>query len=593
MPESSRRQVALIWLCGLAAAVGCVAGAGAVAFRALIAFIHNLFFNGTLSTVYDANALTSPSPFGPLIILAPVIGGMGVIFLVKHFAPEAKGHGVPEIMDAIYYKEGNIRPVVAVTKSLASALAIGSGASVGREGPIAQIGASFGSTVGLLTRLIAWQRITLVAAGAGAGIAATFNTPLGGVLFAIELLMPEVSPRTFLPVVIATGISTYIGRFAFGLSPAFDVPFAIDLQVGPATLETLAAVVVLGILCGLAAWAFIRVLGWMEDVFPKLPGNDYSRHAIGMLIFGTMMYVLSLTTGHYHIDGVGYGTIQAVLRGQIVAVGLLAVLFVAKLLATSLTLGSGSSGGIFSPSLFLGATLGGAFGAFLVYLSPDFEFQPADFAMVAMGALVAGATGATMTAIIMMFEMTRDYHIVLPLIIAVAISVGIRRMLSDENIYTIKLARRGHSVPKERHSNMYLVRHAGDVMATNVVTMAADTPITAAKAAIAENTEIMVVEHNGRIAGVVQPAALAAAEEDLGAPPEPTLGEIAERRVLIAREDEILHDILTRMARRGSETVLVVGKGRGIPRAADVLGVLGREQIGACILEHYVRGSNG
>lgn len=587
----TRRQVALIWLCALAVLVGCVAGIGAVVFRALISFIHNLFFNGTLSIVYDANVLTPPSPFGSLIILAPVIGGMGVVFLVKHFAPEARGHGVPEIMDAIYYKEGHIRPMVAATKSLASALAIGSGASVGREGPIAQIGASFGSTIGLVTGLIPWQRITLVAAGAGAGIAATFNTPLGGVLFAIELLMPEVSPRTFLPVVLATGTATYIGRFAFGLSPAFAVPFAIDIQVGPATVETVAAVVVLGVLCGLAAWAFIRSLAWMEDLFPRLPGNDYSRHAIGMLLLGLIMYGLMLTTGHYHVDGVGYGTIQAILQGQIVSAGLLAVLFAAKLLATSLTLGSGSSGGIFSPSLFIGATLGGAFGSLLLLIWPEFQFHPSDFAMVAMGAVVAGATGATMTAIIMMFEMTRDYHIVLPLIIAVAISVGIRRMLSDENIYTIKLAGRGHTVPKERHSNMYLVRHAGDVMDTNIIVVPADTPIAAAKAALDDDGKIMILERQGRIAGVVHPGMLAAAEEDLGAPPEPTLDGIAEKRVMVAREDEILHNILTRMAKRRSDTVLVVANSRGIPRAADVRGILGREQIGACILDHYVQGS--
>jgi CIC family chloride channel protein len=584
-----RRQVALIWLCGLAFAVGGVAGGGAVLFRALIAFIHNLFFNGTLSLAYDANLLTPPSPFGPLIILAPVIGGMGVVFLVRHFAPEARGHGVPEIMDAIYYREGHIRPVVAATKSLASALAIGSGASVGREGPIAQIGASFGSTMGLLTGLIAWQRITLVAAGAGAGIAATFNTPLGGVLFAIELLMPEISPRTFLPVVIATGTATYIGRFAFGLSPAFNVPFAIDLQVGPATVETALAVVVLGVLCGLASWAFIRTLAWMEDLFPRLPGNDYSRHAIGMLLLGVLMYALMLTTGHYQVDGVGYGTIQAVLEGQLVSTGLLAALFAAKLIATSLTLGSGSSGGIFSPSLFMGATLGGAFGSLVLLIWPDFQFQPPDFAMVAMGGVVAGATGATMTAIIMMFEMTRDYHIVLPLIIAVGISVGLRRVLSSENIYTIKLTDRGHSVPKDRHSNMYLVRHAKDVMETRTEVVAAETPLAVVRAELPEDVETIVVGRHGRIAGVVRAAALAAADGE--AAPDATLSDIVERRFLIAHEDEILHDVLTRMARRGVEVVLVVGKNIGIPRAADVLGVLGREQIGACILEHYVRSS--
>ena len=173
---------------------------------------------------YDANVFTAPSPWGALIILVPVLGAVAVTFLVNNFAPEAKGHGVPEVMDAIYYKGGVIRPVVALVKSLASAIAIGSGSSVGREGPIIQIGSALGSTLGQIIRMPVWQRISLVAAGAGAGIAATFNTPIGGVMFAIELMMPEVSVETFLPVAIATGAATFVGRWFFGDAPAFHVP---------------------------------------------------------------------------------------------------------------------------------------------------------------------------------------------------------------------------------------------------------------------------------------------------------------------------------------------------------------------------------
>ena len=193
-------------------------------FRDLIGLIHNVLFLGQFSVHYDANLFTPPSPWGALVILVPVLGALAVTFLVTNFAPEAKGHGVPEVMDAIYYKGGVIRPVVAVVKSLASAIAIGSGAAVGREGPIIQIGSALGSTLGQIVRMPAGQRIILVAAGAGAGIAATFNTPIGGVMFAIELMMPEVSVRTFLPVALATGTATFIGRFFFGPQPAFTVP---------------------------------------------------------------------------------------------------------------------------------------------------------------------------------------------------------------------------------------------------------------------------------------------------------------------------------------------------------------------------------
>ncbi len=193
-------------------------------FRDLIGLIHNIAFHGRFAFSYDANVFTPESRFGAFVILAPVAGGLIVTFLVETFAPEARGHGVPEVMDAIYYNEGRIRPIVATIKSLASAISIGSGAAIGREGPIIQIGASLGSTLGQIIPMATWQRITLVAAGAGAGIAATFNTPIGGVMFAIELMMPEVSARTFLPVALATGVSTFVGRIFFGVRPAFNVP---------------------------------------------------------------------------------------------------------------------------------------------------------------------------------------------------------------------------------------------------------------------------------------------------------------------------------------------------------------------------------
>jgi chloride channel protein, CIC family len=225
------RRVSLLVLCLLALGVGLLTGVGAVFLRGLIGAIHNLMFNGELKLIYDANVLEGPSGFGDWVILSPVLGGLVVVFLVERFAPEAKGHGVPEVMDAVFYKRGNIRGVVAVIKSLASAISIGSGASVGREGPIIQIGSALGSSFAQSIRLSTGQKITLLSAGAGAGIAATFNTPLGGVLFAIEILLPEVSNRTFLPVVIATGSATLLSRILIGPNPAFSVP---ELLLPPA-----------------------------------------------------------------------------------------------------------------------------------------------------------------------------------------------------------------------------------------------------------------------------------------------------------------------------------------------------------------------
>src|ERR1700683_3150415 len=259
-----QRPIGLFLLSLVAILVGVVTGFGAIAFRGLIGLIHNLFFLGRFSFFYDANAFTPASPWGIFVILLPVFGALIVTLLVTKFAPEARGHGVPEVMDAVYYSEGRIRPVVAAVKSLASAVAIGSGSAVGREGPIIQIRASLGSTSGQGIPLAAWQRITLVAAGAGAGSAATFNTPIGGVMFAVELMMPEVSVRTFLPVALATSTATFIGRLYFGLEPAFQMPVLDAASHHPTSFGALLLFVLLGIVTGLAATAFIKGLHLAE-----------------------------------------------------------------------------------------------------------------------------------------------------------------------------------------------------------------------------------------------------------------------------------------------------------------------------------------
>lgn len=453
----------MLWT--LSIVVGGVAGLGAVAFRALIAIFHNLFFLGKLSVVYNANIHTPPSPWGALVILVPVAGALGVVFLVKNFAPEAKGHGVPEVMDAVYHHGGVIRPVVSVVKAVASALSIGSGGSVGREGPIIQIGSSFGSTVGQLLGLSAWQRITLIAAGAGGGIAATFNTPVGGVLFAIEIMLHEVSARTLVPVAIATATATYIGRLFFGRHPSFSIP-ALEAPVLNVTRPgVLAAYAALGVIAGLVSALFIWAIYKTEEVFEKhVKGGYYVQHLMGMFAVGVMIYAMMHGLGHYYIQGVGYATIQDILSSVRFPLYLLALLFAGKLLATSLTLGSGASGGVFSPALFLGATAGAAWGVILHDLIPSISASPAAFAVAGMGAVVGGSTGAAIAAIVMIFEMTMDYGVIIPMTLTVAISYGVRKSLITDSIYTRKLTLRGASVPDRMRADVPFSRRAKDIM---------------------------------------------------------------------------------------------------------------------------------
>jgi chloride channel protein, CIC family len=580
MDGEESRQLPLVQLSLLALGLGVVTGIGAVLFRDLIGLIHNLLFTGHALIHYDANVFTAPAPWGALVILVPVVGAVGVTFLVTNFAPEAKGHGVPEVMDAIYFKGGVIRPVVALVKSLASAIAIGSGASVGREGPIIQIGSALGSTLGQIVRMPAGQRIALVAAGAGAGIASTFNTPIGGVMFAIELMMPEVSVETFLPVAIATGTATFVGRWFFGDAPAFHVPPIQALAADPGALLVLALFAALGTLTGIAAAGFIRALHLAEDLFDRIKFR-YLRHMLGMLMLGVLMYLLFRILGQYYVDGVGYATVQAVLAGQISTFWLLGLLSICKALATSLSLGSGSSGGIFSPSLFMGATLGGGFAALLNAAGLPIELSVPAFAMVGMGAMVGGGTGAVMTAVAMIFEMTLDYSIVMPLIVAVAMSIGARRMLSRETIYTLKLVRRGRSIPKARHANMFLVRPASEVMDADIQVLSADTSFDdyLRQPEHAGRLRHVVVTDKGHIYGVIR------VNTGLRRGLESThtgvsLGEVASRNFTLVGEDDTAFDVIRRMWRRNSIMAVVVrGVVRGVARGSDVAGVITKEHV--------------
>jgi CIC family chloride channel protein len=577
-------RVGLLQLSLLAIVIGVVTGFGAVGFRALIGLFHNIAFLKLLSFTYDASLFTPPSPWGAFVILVPVIGGLIVTFLIVNFAPEARGHGVPEVMDAIYYKEGVIRPIVALIKSLASALSIGTGAAVGREGPIIQIGAALGSTLGQYIRMAPWQRITLVAAGAGAGIAATFNTPIGGVMFAIELLMPELSARTFLPVALATGTATFVGRIFFGIHPAFAIPATLLTSQHPATLPALLLFAFLGALIGIAGTAFIRGLSFAETVFEEIK-NPYLRNIVGMLMLGILIYVLMRTAGHYYVEGVGYSTIQAVLNGDMQGPALLLLLFVAKLFATSLSLGSGASGGIFSPSLFMGATVGGAFGAAIAGIHPIDGVSATTGAIIGMAAMVGGGTGAAMTAVTMIFEMTRDYDLVMPSIVAVALAIGIRRLLSAENIYTVKLVGRGHFVPKAMHANMFLVRRAGDVMEREVAVMPADADLDEflRRHGPGSGFKHIVVARGNHIVGVVRinTAIRRGVEAAYSGVP---MGNVAQRNFTLARENDVVFDIVQRMSRRNAAMAVVMKTG-GRGRPSEIVGIISKEHIADSVAE--------
>lgn len=431
----------------LAVIIGVLAGLGAVGFRFLIRFIQLIAYR---EWDYSLELIRGMEWY--LVVLIPALGGLFVGIIVYFFAREAKGHGVPEVMEAVALRSGRIRPRVVIAKSFASAISIGTGGSVGREGPIVQIGSAIGSTVGQILRVSPQMLRTFVGCGAAAGIAATFNAPVAGALFAVEVILSDFGVSRFSPIVISSVIATVISRHFLGNFPAFEVP-AYDF-VHPVELIFYT---VMGLLAGLVSILFIRVLYFSEDRFDDLRIPEYIKPVLGGLVIG------SIGLQYPEIFGVGYEAINEALHGSQLWSWLLILVFV-KVIATSITIGSGGSGGIFAPSLFLGAMLGGFIGTNVHTLFPGMSASSGAYALVGMGAIVAGTTRAPITAIVIIFELTGNYKIILPLMIACIISTLISSKLFTDSIYTMKLVRRGVNIFKRQELNVLKSLKVRDVM---------------------------------------------------------------------------------------------------------------------------------
>lgn len=565
VPEPEHRLSTIIMIC-LAFVIGVLGGLGSILFRAIIAFFHNLFFYGNFAAGYERNAHMEPSVWGVLVIFVPVVGAFIVTWITKTLAPEARGHGVPEVLNAIYYREGKIRPVVVVAKALASAISIGSGGSVGREGPIIQMGSAIGSALGQVVKMPVRQRITLIAAGAAAGIAATFNAPIGGLAFAIELLLVSISARTVTLVAIATVTSTYIGRLYDGLAPSFDVPSLAVFENHLLRFYSLLFCLPLGIMTGLIAAIFIKSIYASEDLFNKTFKNDYIRHMTGMLLVGITLYLFMMHSGHYYVGGVGYSTILDILKGTLNSPALLFLLFAGKLLATNLTLGSGASGGVFSPSLFLGATIGSAFGNGIAFLWPELGIQPAVYAIAGMAAVVGGSTGAVLTAITMTFEQTRDYGIILPIILTVSTAHLVRMKICPESIYTLKLFRRGASVPQGLEAAVTSRGNAGKIMSTDFETVEEDSFVEWHAARHLEpGCRYVAVVSEGKVTGIARDELLCMLRDE---DPNIVIVKDFHSVSINARWSEVVRG----MGAKETETVLVFKNNKR--RAEDLAGVI-------------------
>ena len=410
----------------LAVVVGVLTGYGSVGFIFVLEWLAE-FARGEVAHALEI--------FGPAnLVLLPAIGGLIAGPLIHKFAKEARGHGVPEVMTALASRGGRIRKRVATIKVITSSFTIGFGGTAGREGPMVQIGSAIGSAVGQWTKLTPHRVRTLVTCGAAGGVAATFNAPIAGAIFSMEVLIGKLQ-TDFLLVLLTSLSSCMVARSYLGNYPAFTAP-AYDLVSG----RELPLYFAMGLILGWAAILYVRALYKAEDLFGAWKFPDYLKPAVGGLLAGLVLRYFP------DIYGAGLPAVESALWVRF-PWELLVGLFVAEMVANCFTLGSGGSGGVFAPSLYMGAMLGGAFGSLVHFVFPDWTATSGAYAMVGMAAFFAAAAKAPTTLILILFEMTNDYRIMLPLMAATVGSVYLSHRLSPFSIYTLKLHRRGISYP--------------------------------------------------------------------------------------------------------------------------------------------------
>ena len=477
---------------GLAIVVGLLSGLAAISLRYLIAWVHWLFFD-FVAGIPTLVGMVNPG-WGALVILLPALG-LALVSILGRFAPEAMGHGIPEVQYAIRARGGRIRARIIGAKAIASAISIGSGGSVGREGPIVQMGSALGSVIGQITGLNKEQVRILVACGAAGALGASFNAPIAGVLFALEVILGSFAARSFGLVVISSVTATALFQAQMGREPAFVLlqPFTLV-----SNWEFLLYLMLGGIL-GIISTLYVRSLSWFEDRFEAWSWPPLWKAVVGGLAVGLIGYF-----GNDLVFGSGEEGVSLALAGGL-TLGVMVTLVILKILATSVTLAAGASGGVFTPALFIGAMAGGAFGQGANILFPTWTAEPGAYALVGMAAVFAGAAHAPITGIVILFEMTDNYQIILPLMFSVVVSYLIAARVLQDSVYSIKLRRRGAlTAPSSSMSVLDLILVA-DVMAEAFETVGPDMTLDElAKLARSRRTSSWpVVESDDTLRGIV------------------------------------------------------------------------------------------
>ena len=550
----------------LSGAIGLVAGIVAFLLYRLIGFFTNVFFFHRIAADFTSARLNS---LGPWVIITPVIGGIIVGIMAKYGSDKIRGHGIPEAMEAVLVNRSRIEPRVAILKPISAAIAIGTGGPFGAEGPIIQTGGAVGSLVGQFFHTTGAERKVLLACGAAAGMSATFNTPIAGVILAIELLLFEFKSRSFIPLVIASTLATAVHLQLLGKGPMFSMG-TVDFGIPHALPFYLA----LGVICGLAAIGFSKSLYWVEDLFEKLPVDDMWWPAIGALGLGIIGYFVP------RVLGVGYDTISDILNNNL-TLKLLLIVMIAKGVALIFSLGSGTSGGLLAPMFMSSAALGGAFAMGVNHVFPGQHLAPGAFAIVAMGAVFGAASRATFTFIIFAFEITRDYNSVLPLMLVSVIADGVAMLFTNTSIMTEKLARRGLRIHQDYEADVLQQVAVEETMDRDVPTVPATMRVSELAERIAHRDPVLtqdqgvfIVNGDGKVGGIITRSDILRALEK-----DPTgsmsVAEAGATRLVVTYPDELVYDAAAKMLRHN------VGRLPVVERAdpTRLVGYIGRPGI--------------
>jgi len=570
VPTPAQFRVVLVSF--LAGGIGLVAGLVAFLLYKLIGLFTNLFFYHRWDSAFTSARMNH---LGLWVIVTPVIGGIIVGFMAKYGTSKIKGHGIPEAMEAVLVNRSRIQPRVAILKPISAAIAIGTGGPFGAEGPIIQTGGAVGSLVGQVFHTTASERKVLLACGAAAGMSATFNTPIAGVILAIELLLFEFKSRSFIPLVIASTLATAVHMQLLGAGPMFTVA-TMDFRIPKA----LPFYLLLGVLCGLAAVGLSKLLYWVEDQFERLPVDELWWPAIGALGLGIIGYFVP------RVLGVGYDTIGDILNGQL-ALKLLLIVMIAKAAALVISLGSGTSGGLLAPMFMSSAALGGVFALVVNRLLPSASLAAGAFALVAMGAVFGAASRATFSFIIFAFEITRDYNAVLPLMLVSVIADGVAMLfMPTSSIMTEKLARRGLRIHQDYETDVLQQVAVGETMDRDVPTIRASLrldelaeKIAKHDPAVSHHQGLFIVDEEGKLSGIITRGDVLRALDEH---PSGTLSvlEAGSHDLIVTFPDELISEASNKMLENDIGRLPVVERSD----RRKLVGYLGRQGVMAARL---------